>query len=230
MKTNKKLSLTIKIISIIIFLLVLLLLTIWIFPHMTQLFNADKRALFIEKIKSYGAFGWFVVLGIQILQVIIALIPGEPIEIIAGLMYGGFLGLLTCLLGILLGSSVVFYLVKKIGYPLVNAFVSEEKISRYKFLNDTKRLQTITFILFLIPGTPKDALTYVAGLTKIEPVKFLIISTLARIPSIITSTFLGSSLGKGNIKIVVILFLVAGFLAVLGILIHKKIMSKSQKK
>ena len=181
MKTNKNLSITIRIISIIVLALLIALLTIWLFPHMASLLSVEKREIFIEKIKSYGALGWFIVLGIQILQVIIALIPGEPIEIIAGLMYGGFLGLLTCLLGILLGSAVVFVLVKKVGYPLVNAFVSDEKISHYKFLNDTKRLETITFILFLIPGTPKDTLTYIAGLTKISPLKFLIIATIARI-------------------------------------------------
>lgn len=228
-KQDKKLSLIIKIIAIVIFFAITTALTIWLVPQIITLTDAAKRAQFMDKISSMGIGGWFAMLGIQVLQIVVALIPGEPIEIIAGFLYGGLGGLFTCLLGILIGSAIVFFLVKKIGYPLVNAFVSEEKMAKYKFLNDETKLELFTFILFLIPGTPKDVLTYIAGLTKIHPIKFLTIATLSRIPSIITSTYAGSSLGKGNFGLVILMFVIAAILGVAGIIINNKFLNKQNK-
>ena len=88
----------------------------------------------------------------------------------------------------------------------------------------------LTFILFLVPGTPKDALlTHIIPLTKINPVKYFALSTIARIPSIVTSTFLGSSIGKGNILLSVIIFILTGALGIVGILYDNKMNRKKDK-
>ena len=125
---------------------------------------------------------------IQICQIVVAFIPGEPIEIISGMLFGSMMGFFLCMIGIVIGTVLVFYLVRWLGEPLVSAFVNSEKLKKYKILNDEKRLESLVFILFLIPGTPKDVLTYLVPLTKIRPKKYFVYSSIARIPSVIVIT------------------------------------------
>ena len=208
----------------------MILLCIWLFPYVLSLQDEAVRAQFEAYIDNLGIWGFFVMLGIQILQVIIAIIPGEPVEIISGVLYGGFGGLCLCLLGILIGTAAIYFAVKKLGYPLVHKFVSKEQMSRFKFLSDAKRLETVTFLLFFIPGTPKDVLTYLVPLTDIYPVRFFLIATFARIPSIITSTYIGENLSNGNIWTTIIIFAVSGVLGIGGILFNNYFLDKMNRK
>lgn len=107
----------------------------------------------------------------------------------------------------MIASSAIFFLVRRFGYRLVARIFGEQKLSEFKFINNTKKVETVTFILFLIPGTPKDMLTYLAGVSKIRPAQFLLISTFARIPSIITSTWMGASVSRGNWGMAIVVFL-----------------------
>lgn len=218
-----------KIIAISIVLIIMIALCIWLFPYILSLRDETVRAQFESWIDSLGVLGFFVMLGIQVLQIIIAIIPGEPIEIISGVLYGGFGGLCLCLLGILIGTAIIYFTVKKLGSPFVRKFVSEEQMSRFTFLSDAKRLETLTFILFFIPGTPKDVLTYLVPLTEIRPIRFFLIATFARIPSIITSTYIGENLMSGNIWTTVIIFLVAGILGIGGILFNNFFLDKMNR-
>lgn len=177
-------------------------------------------------IDSLGFGGWLIVLGIQILQIVIAFIPGEPVELLAGVLYGPWGGLLTCLFGILISSSCIFLAVRRYGYPFVVRLFGKEKLDEFKFLNDAKKIETVTFILFLIPGTPKDMLTYAAGISRIKAGRFLLISTFARIPSVITSTILGSSVSRGDWTTSVLIFLVIAAIGLFGILYKDKIMAR----
>ncbi|NLK70863.1 MAG: TVP38/TMEM64 family protein [Clostridiales bacterium] len=223
-RTNK-----IRLIAIIIFLIVSISITILSVPILSNLRTEEGRLLVKQKVEQFGIFAPLLYMMLQMLQVVISFIPGEPIEILGGLLFGTFWGFIFTLLGILAGSVVVYYLVKSFGKPLVYSFVSEEKIGKYRLFNDEKRLEMLTFILFLVPGTPKDALTYIIPLTKINPVKYFALSTIARIPSIVTSTFLGSSIGKGNILLSVIIFILTGALGIVGILYDNKMNRKKDK-
>ena len=159
-------------------------------------------------------------LGIQVLQIVVAFLPGEPIEIIMGVLYGSFGGLFTCLFGILLGSMIVYVLTKLIGIPFVKLFIDLDDLKKYKFLNDSKRLDLTVFILFFIPGTPKDALTYLAPFLPIKAKRFFLIATIARIPSVITSTILGHELIEGNYTNAIIVFVITALISIGGILFH----------
>ena len=108
------------------------------------------------------------------------------------------------------------------------SFFPEEKIHNLPILNNPERLEQITLLLFLIPGTPKDILTYAAGLTDIPAKRFLLIATFARIPSIVTSVWAGASLRAGNWIISILLFTAAALIGLGGIWIHKKKFGKSQ--
>ena len=188
-----------QIVALVLVIVILIGATVAAFPFVSSLAKPENLENFKNTLRSFGIGGFFIILGLQILQVVLAVIPGEPIELLAGAMFGTWGGLLTCYLGLLLGSGGIFLAVRKFGYPLLTKFVSEEKLQSYKFLHNTTRLETLIFLLFFIPGTPKDVLTYVAGITPISMGRFLLLSLFARIPSVISSTFIGSSFVEGNI-------------------------------
>ena len=163
-KTNK-----IRLAMIIIFLVVSIGITIFFVPFIKCLLTADGRALIEQRVKDFGIFAPVIFVLFQILQIVVALIPGEPVEIMGGIMFGSIGGLILCLIGILAGTVIVYYMVRRIGKPLADVFISEEKLKKLSFLKNEKKLELLVFILFLIPGTPKDTLTYFVPLTEIKP-------------------------------------------------------------
>ena len=176
-----------------------------------------------------GFWGMIAFVGMTVFQVIIAFVPGEPLEIGAGYAFGAFWGTLLCIIGITLGSLIVFWLVRTLGVRLLEVFFTYEKIKSLKFLQNEKRLALITFFLFFLPGTPKDLLTYFVGLTKIDFKGFLFIVAVARIPSVITSTIGGSLLGSERYILAVIAFGITLLISVIGWFIYNKISKKNNK-
>ena len=176
-----------------------------------------------------GFWGMIAFVGMTVFQVIIAFVPGEPLEIGAGYAFGAFWGTLLCIIGITLGSLIVFWLVRTLGVRLLEVFFTYEKIKSLKFLQNEKRLALITFFLFFLPGTPKDLLTYFVGLTKIDFKGFLFIVAVARIPSVITSTIGGSLLGSEKYILAVIAFGITLLISVVGWFIYNKISKKNNK-
>lgn len=199
-------------ISISIVALLALLLTWFLWRWLAAFSQEGLR----DYIRSFGAASWLVFLALQFLQVFIALIPGELLESVAGFVFGPLWGTVLCYMGIALASVVVFSLTRRFGVRLVEVFISREKINQLRFLNTEKKRDLLIFLIFFIPGTPKDLLTYFAGLTEIRLGRFLLISMLARIPSVISSTFGGHLLGEGNFTGAVILYAVTGAVSLLG--------------
>ncbi len=222
-KTDKETI--IRLIALIIFIAFTIAATIFAVPFVKSLSSAEGRLAIQEKVNSLGIWGVFLFLLMQAIQVIVALIPGEPFEIAGGILFGAVGGFFLCLLGILLGTICVFYLVRTIGKPLVNVFVSEEKFKKFKILNDETKLEALVFILFLIPGTPKDVLTYMVPLTKIPPLRFFAITAFARMPSIIGSAVVGGNLGKGDWFWAAAIFIGAAAIGLAGIFMHQKIIN-----
>ena len=161
-------------------------------------------------------------------QVIIAVIPGEPLEVGAGYAFGAIEGTLICLAGITLGSILVFLAVKRYGRSVVELFFSPEKIDSIRIFKNLKKLNTIAFIVFLIPGTPKDLLTYVAGLTPIRLRSWIFITAVARLPSVITSTIAGDAISEQRYWAAGIVFGVTALLAVIGYVVWYRLNLKDQ--
>lgn len=159
-------------------------------------------------------------IGLVILQIVIAIIPGEPFEIGAGYAFGAIEGTIICILGSAIGGTIVFLLVKKFGVKLVEVFISIDKINSLKFLKDSKKRDILIFLLFFIPGTPKDVLCYFAGLTKMDLKTWLIITTIAKIPSIVTSTIGGNAIGMENYQFAIIVFVVTFLISGAGLLFY----------
>ena len=215
---------------IIVFVAVMGALALAFWPYIKQLATDEGRVAFKSWVDGLGFGGWLVTLGIQLLQIFIALIPGEPVELMLGYVWGPWLGSFTCLLGIFIGTLTIFLLVRKFGMKFVRRAVGTEDLSKFKFLSNKNRVEITVFILFFIPGTPKDALTYIAPIAPIGAVKYLLIATFARIPSIITSTILGDSIAEGNYFVAVIVFVITALISVLGIIFGNRFIEKKQGK
>ncbi|MBQ8147196.1 MAG: TVP38/TMEM64 family protein [Lachnospiraceae bacterium] len=168
-------------------------------------------------------------IGIVMLQIFVAVIPGEPFEIAAGYAFGAVEGTIICLIGSALGGTLVFLLVRKFGVKLVEVFISVEKMNSLKFLQDSKKRDVLIFLLFFIPGTPKDALTYFAGLTKMELKNWIIITTVAKFPAIVTSTVGGNAIGGQNYMFAIIVFAITFILSAVGMVFYNQFTKRKQE-
>ncbi len=225
MSENKKKYKVLKIVVLIIAILLLIALTIYLFPKAKELFDEQGREAFKEQIQSSGFTGMLILLGLQGVQILLPILPGEPIEILAGMCYGPIGGLIFLLLSVFLITALIFFAVRKLGRSFVYGVCSEEKIKKLensKMFKHPKRVEYIMLILFLIPGTPKDLLVYIGGLLPIKPLRFIAISTFARIPSMISSTMAGSSIVEGNWKMGIVLYALTFLLVGIVIFIAEK--------
>lgn len=205
-------------------------LCVWLIPLVWSLRQPENQAAFEEFVGSLGVFGVLLMLGIQVLQIVVAVIPGEPIELIMGLMYGTWGGLALTLTGILIGSAIIYFCMKRFGTGFASKFVDTNGFKKFRFLNNPAKRDSFIFLLFFIPGTPKDVLTYFAPLTGIPFGRFITIATLARIPSVVTSTLVGSSVSKGEFLKSLIVFAITGVVGIAGILINNKFTAAQEKK
>ncbi len=167
-------------------------------------------------------------IGMVVFQIVVAIIPGEPFEIAAGYAFGALEGTIICVLGSTIGGTLVFLLVKKFGVKLVEVFIPIEKIQSLKFLKDHKKRDIIVFLLFFIPGTPKDALSYFAGLTDMDVKTWLIITTIAKIPSIVTSTVGGDAIGTKKYLFAVVVFGITVLISGAGLWFYNHYTKKKQ--
>ncbi len=220
---NKKLA---GVLALAVFILFSVLVGYFIGLPMVELLGEPEQ--FRAWVDERGVWSRVIFVGMMALQVICALIPGEPFEIGAGYAFGAVEGTLLCLAGILIGSVVVFLFVKRFGVRLVEVFFSREKIDSVRFLQNTKKLEMLVFIVNAIPGTPKDLLTYFVALTKIKLSAWVWIVLISRIPSVITSTVGGNALGMENYVFAIVTFAVTILISGIGLLIYNRI-SRNKK-
>ncbi len=222
-KNNK-----VKIFKIILTIMVLILIIgiiAYLFPVTKNLSSLEGQVAFKQKVEDSGILGMLSLFGLQVAQIFLIIVPGEPIEILAGMCYGGLLGTVFIMISAFIISTTIFLLVRKFGKKFVYSFCSEErvkKIENSKLFNNPKKIEMIMLILFLIPGTPKDLLVYIAGLLPIKPLRFILISSIARFPSVISSTLAGENLAVGDWKMSIILYAIVFILvAILVFIINK---------
>lgn len=204
----------------------------WLTWFLTKQFIVFDRSPeeFKRFIEGYGWTGRFVALGIQVLQVVISLIPGELVEVGIGYAFGAIEGTLICMAGVAIASSLVFLMVKRLGLRLVELFIDPKKIDQLRFINSEKKLKRLVFILFFIPGTPKDLLTYFVGLTRIRLHEFLILTLIARIPSLVSSTIGGNLIQSESYVTAAVIFAITGAISLAGLLLYNRILKYRNNK
>lgn len=184
---------------------------------------------FRDYIISLGSFGSVVLIFFQMLQTIIAPIPGEVIQVAGGYVYGVTFGVIYTTIGLLLGAIIAFYFTRLIGTPFIEKLINKKNSQWMVDIMDSKKFSAILFIVFLVPGLPKDFLIYVAGLTPINPLRFFGILLISRFPWLLASVSIGSNLHYGNYISTIIVLLIAIVSFILGICYKDKLISKFSK-
>ena len=233
MSKKKKIIKISILVTVVLFCIALTILIIYLG---SSLFNSngtispEGQKKIEEIMDKLGIFGPVVYVLAEIFQIILALIPGGPVEILGGVLFHPLLALLLCEIGIFTATFIVHKLVQKIGKPIVNMFVSEEKFSKFKFLRDEKKLELVAFIFLMIPGTPKDVITYIVSLTDIKGLRFYILAAVARIPALTLCIMFGNSVQEGNFMLMIIISAIVAVVGITGILLGGRITDRRRKR
>lgn len=190
-------------------------------------FHAEIASLFKNRdeirrwIHDRGTLGPLLFIGLQIAQVVVFLIPGEVTQLTGGFVFGFWMGCLFSVLGIGLGSFINYLIGKTFGRSFLRAILGEQRLLRAEaFFLDRKTTAGYLF-LFLLPGLPKDALCYVAGMAKAPPVEFLAASLIARLPGIAGSSLIGTAAYAGQFSLALWLLAAASLVAIAGLIWRK---------
>lgn len=214
--------------AIIIFILLFAALAWFVGRPMIRFARQPEQ--FRSWVDGHGAWGWAAYAAMVFLQVVVAIIPGEPLEIAGGYAFGAWWGTALCLIGAVLGSAAVFALVRRWGRPLVEVVFPKEKLDKLQFLHSSPKRTALLWLIFTAPGTPKDLLCYFAGLTDMKWRTWLLIATVGRLPSIVTSTVGGGALGDRNYTAAAIAFGVALAAAGVGYLVYRAVCRRNGQK
>lgn len=218
-----------KFVGLVAFFAIMVLIVVLLWPYFHDLFEPGGLDRIITDVRNAGPVGFLILLGLQFLQIVVAFIPGEVVQIAAGLLYGPWIGALVILLGCIISSAFIFVLVHKLGAPFVQSMVPAQYLEKFRKFEQTGKLNIIVFILFLIPGLPKDVFTYLVPLTDMRMRTFLLLSNVGRIPGIIVSTYAADGLAEGRFMESAVIFAVAAVIAVLGIVFRERIMKTLEK-
>lgn len=227
-KMTEKQRKVVFVVAIVFAVFVIGAVTAILWKQLGSLFS--DPASFRVWVEDKGVVGKVFFVAMSVLQILLALIPGEPLEIAAGFAFGAVEGTLLCLLAIAMGSALVFLLVRSLGIKMVEVFFSIEKIRSLRILQNHRRFEIILFWILFIPGTPKDLISYFVGLTKMKLSHWILLTTIARIPSVLTSTIGGDALGEENYAVAVVVFAVSAILSLVGMWIYDRITRRKKEK
>ena len=214
-----------QLIILIVILIALILVVTDLWPLMKNLSTKEGQLEFKYEIDSLGIKGIFLLAGLQFIQIFLVILPGEPLEILAGMCYGTWGGLLFITISVFITTTIIVLLVKKFGKKIIYNFFNKEKIDKIensKLFKNPNKIEILICVLFFIPGTPKDLIIYLGGLLPINPLRFILISTFVRFPSVISSTIAGDSLSTGNWKMMIIVYGITFILTAIVIFIVNK--------
>ena len=188
------------------------------------------RTAFLEGIRQSGFGGIAAIAGLLCLQVVVPVLPAEGIQIGAGFLYGTLGGGLVCLFGLTAGTMVNHLLGRYLGAETLALFVKPDKVAKVRGLVQGGKADTIVFLLYFIPGIPKDVVAYAAGLSRYPFFRFLAVTLVARFPSLLASTFLGTRLAVNDWKTAVLVFVALTVVAVPAFVFSERIMTWISKR
>ena len=213
-----------KFAGLVAFIVLVGIIVVIAWPYIADVFTEGGPERMVERVQAAGPLGVLILLGMQFLQIVVAFIPGEVVQLAAGLMYGPLFGTLIVLAGCVISSAVVYLLVHKLGAPFVQNMVSTEHLEKFRTFEKTGKLDIVVFILFLIPGMPKDVFTYLVPLTDMEMKRFLTLSNVGRIPGVLASTYTAHGFFEGDIVGPIVVVCIVAVVAVVGFVFRDRIM------
>ena len=214
------------IIFLVIFTILTGVLTVIFWPFLKNLQDIEYREKFSAWITGLGFKGVLILLALQIVQILAAVIPGGPIQVIAGAAYGTWGGIFLLMTGCAAATTIIFLMVRKFGVQYIVRFFGADTLDKWGILKNEKNTALAVFILFLIPGIPKDALTYFVPLTKLSLPQFIIIVILARFPAMFSSTVMGDAVMQDKWILLITVFCITAVTGILGIQFKDRIIRR----
>lgn len=211
--------------GLIAFLALMVVIMVLLWPYIHEVFEPGGLSRVIDDVRNAGPLGFLILLAMQFMQIVVAFIPGEVVQMAAGMMYGPWLGAAVILLGCIISSAFVFVVVHRLGAPFVQDMVPTKYLDKFCAFEKSGKLSIVVFVLFLIPAMPKDTFTYLVSLTNMRMRDFLVLSNVGRIPGIVISTYAANGLVDGNITQSIIIFAVVAVIAIVAIVFRDKIMN-----
>ena len=220
-KRNATIKLLISCALLIIFTVIFLIIINKYFAEATTI---------SEFMENHRVIGAVILMLACIIQVTFAVIPGELIEIAFGYAFGAVLGTVLCLIGIMIGSVLTIIIIRKMNRSFLSVLFPTDKRDSLKFFRNPTKRNFLVALLFFIPGTPKDLFTYVIALTDMRISTYILITSIARIPTIISSTIGGGALWEQDYTFAIWAFAITGFVSLIGIIAYQIIIKHHEKK
>lgn len=186
---------------------------------LTMLKDVDE----FKEVVRHSFNGPLVVLSAQIIQIIIAFIPGQGIQMATGYIYGLGVSIVFSVVGAVIGETIAFAIGRALGYDGLRIIVPGGMIDKYVDRLGAKKSLRIVFILYLLPGFPKDLINYVAGISNLRLSAFLISATIARTPAMIGSILIGTFLDSKRYYLVAVIGVISIILFFIGMKYRKKL-------
>lgn len=182
-----------------------------------------------QTIRSYRSQSILIYIAAQVIQVVLSVIPGQALQFAGGYLFGTLLGLLFSVIGIAIGSTLAYYVARILGRDAVHLFFSKRKVTEMLDLMNSPKGLIVTFVIFLIPGVPKDLCSYAAGLSNLKLRPYLIVSMIARIPGMLGCLIIGQQVGAGGYTSAAVIAAIALVLLLLGVIFRKRILDTAYK-
>ena len=198
---------------------IVIALPVYVYFEYPEFFNQFRTMEGVNTfLDRYQIASFFAYLGLQILQIVISIIPGQFIQFAGGYAYGFWLGYLLAIVGVAIGTSIAFGLARVLGRDGVYLLFGQERITKFVNQLNSKKSFAIIFVIFVIPGLPKDLVTYAAGISRFGYKPFLLLSLIGRTPALMGTIMMGSMLNKesyaGLIALAVIALILCVFLLI----------------
>lgn len=225
-RISRKLKIQASIFGLLALALVLYL--VWDFSFAGPLASAlSNKEKIISAVQSSGIFAPMIYILVQIIQTVVAPIPGQIASGVGGFLFGWW-GVLWTIIGSGIGFWIVFSISRRFGRPFVEKVVKKELLDKFDFVSG-RHASTILFLIFLIPGLPDDAVCYIAGLTDVPIKKLMFLIIVGHFPSIVVTNYIGSGLGEKDLTPVIIISLFIVLLLIFAFLQKDKIMKFLKK-
>ena len=189
-------------------LLVLIVVGIPAFLYLkygSGVFSKDTASQVIAYLRQNSHIAFLLIIGLQIIQVVVCILPGQPIQFAASYMFGVGIGYLLSIIGAVIGTAISFCLAKALGSEAMHIIFGEKKLRDYQRRLNSGRGLMMTFLIYLIPGVPKDLVSYAAGISEMRFRPFVLAATIGRSPAMLGSLLVGHFFGKQNYTAMIII-------------------------
>ncbi len=216
---NKQLRTLVSILKLVILAGIVIIMPLYVYfqyPELIDHFRSlDRINAFLNQYKTVSVL---IYIGLQIFQIVVSVLPGQALQFAAGYAYHFWFGYLFSIIGVTIGTLVTFYLARLLGKDALHVIFGEEKFTKFVHTLNSKKSYFILFVIFLIPGIPKDLFTYAAGVSEVKIKPFLLLSLVGRTPAMMGSVMMGSMFFNGSYIGLIILCVIAVILFIAGLL------------